>query len=101
MEFFNKAYLRDPNDALDPRFSPILVNDLSNLPPALIITSEYDPLRDSAETYVVRLTEADVSTVVVRFNGVIHSFYNLSIQHTRVAIGLIGSVLKQAFYSKH
>ncbi|WP_291764474.1 alpha/beta hydrolase fold domain-containing protein, partial [Caldivirga sp. UBA161] len=48
MDFFNKAYLRNLTDALDPRFSPILINDFSNLPPALIVTSEYDPLRDSA-----------------------------------------------------
>ncbi|MGC8570646.1 alpha/beta hydrolase fold domain-containing protein [Caldivirga sp.] len=66
-----------------------------------MITSEYDPLRDSAETYAIRLAEVGVSTVVVRFNGMIHGFYNLPIQHARVAIGLIGSALKQAFYSKY
>ncbi|ABW01815.1 alpha/beta hydrolase [Caldivirga maquilingensis] len=101
MDFFNKAYLSNLTDALDPRFSPILVNDLSNLPPALIITSEYDPLRDSAETYATRLSEAGVPTVVVRFNGVVHGFYNMPIPHAKVVVGLIGSTLRQAFYGKY
>ncbi|WP_243674949.1 alpha/beta hydrolase [Vulcanisaeta distributa] len=75
MAFFNRAYLRSPPaDAFDPRFSPILVDNLSNLPPALVITSEYDPLRDSAETYAAKLAEAGVPTVTVRFNGVTHGF---------------------------
>ncbi|WP_054858058.1 alpha/beta hydrolase [Vulcanisaeta sp. JCM 16159] len=101
MAFFNKAYLRSPADAFDPRFSPILVDNLSNLPPALVITSEYDPLRDSAETYAAKLAEAGVPTVTVRFNGVTHGFYGFPIPHARTVIGLIGSTLRQAFYNKY
>lgn len=88
-------------DAFDPRFSPILVDNLSNLPPALVITSEYDPLRDSAETYAVKLAEAGVPTVTVRFNGVTHGFYGFPIPHARTVIGLVGSTLRQAFYNKY
>ncbi|GAB6944463.1 alpha/beta hydrolase [Vulcanisaeta sp. JCM 14467] len=101
MAFFNKAYLRSPADAFDPRFSPILVDNLSNLPPALVITSEYDPLRDSAETYATKLAEAGVPTVVVRFNGVTHGFYGFPIPHAKTVIGLIGSALRQVFYNKY
>ena len=101
MEFFNKAYLSKPSDAFDWRYSPILRNDLENLPPALIITSEYDPLRDSAETYAVKLTESGVPAVVVRFNGVTHGFYGFPIPHAKVAIGLVGSTLRQALYERY
>ena len=101
MTFFSKAYLSKPADAFDWRFSPILRDDLQNLPPALVITSEYDPLRDSAETYAVKLAEAGVPTVVVRFNGVTHGFYGFPIPHARVAIGLIGTVLRQEFYGEY
>ncbi|WP_048057058.1 alpha/beta hydrolase [Vulcanisaeta moutnovskia] len=101
MAFFNKAYLRSPADAFDPRFSPILIDNLSNLPPALIITSEYDPLRDSAETYAAKLAESGVPTIVVRFNGVTHGFYGFPIPHAKAAVGLIGTTLRQAFYGKY
>ncbi len=103
MAFFNKAYLRSPADVFDPMFSPIFVNNLSNLPPALIITSEYDPLRDSAETYAAKLAEAGgVSTVIVRFNGgVIHGFYGLPIPHAKIVIGLVGMALRQVFYNRY
>ncbi|MFB6490818.1 MAG: alpha/beta hydrolase [Thermoproteus sp. AZ2] len=98
--FFNRAYLRSPADAFDWRFSPILRDDLGGLPPALVITSEYDPLRDSAETYAAKLAEAGVPTISVRFNGMTHGFYSFPIPHAKAAIGLIGSVLRQAFYGE-
>lgn len=101
MTYFSRAYLRSPTDAFDWRFSPILRNDLENLPPALIITSEYDPLRDSAETYAAKLAEAGVPTVAVRFNGVTHGFYGFPIPHAKAAVGLVGMTLRQVFYNKY
>ncbi|WP_069806688.1 alpha/beta hydrolase [Vulcanisaeta thermophila] len=98
MDFFGRAYLRSPADAFDWRFSPIMVNDLRNLPPALIITSEYDPLRDHAETYAARLKAAGVPTVSVRFNFVTHGFYGFPINEAQAAIVLIGGVLRLVFY---
>jgi acetyl esterase len=97
MVYFSSHYLRGVQDLLDPRFSPILVQDLSNLPPALVITSEYDPLRDSAETYAARLAEAGVPVTCVRFNGVTHGFYGFPIHQASVAVNLVGSVLRAAF----
>jgi len=97
MLYFTNNYLRSIQDILDPRFSPILVRDLSNLPPALIITSEYDPLRDSAETYAARLAEAGVQVTSIRFNGVTHGFYGFPIPQANIAINLIGATLKTIF----
>jgi acetyl esterase len=66
------VYFARPEDALNPYASPMLADDLSDLPPAYILTAELDPLRDSGEAYGRRLAEAGVSTVVSRQAGHIH-----------------------------
>ncbi|TRM80583.1 hypothetical protein DJ522_08420, partial [Sulfolobus sp. F3] len=48
----------DEKDLLNPLFSPLLAEDLSGLPYTIIITAEYDPLRDQAEAYAYRLMES-------------------------------------------
>jgi acetyl esterase len=69
-------YLSAREEQLDPRVSPLLAEDLRNLPPALILTAEFDPLRDEAERYAVRLEEAGVEARGVRYQGAIHGFFN-------------------------
>lgn len=66
-------YLSDPAHAHEPYASPLLAADLTGLPPARILTCEFDPLRDEGEAYGRRLAEAGVPTVVSRYNGHIHS----------------------------
>ncbi|MEM3209607.1 MAG: alpha/beta hydrolase fold domain-containing protein, partial [Saccharolobus sp.] len=67
--------------------------------PALIITAEYDPLRDQGEAYANRLLQAGVPVTSVRFNNVIHGFFSFFIVQSMDAIGLVGQVLRRTFYN--
>lgn len=85
-------YIREQSDVLNPLVSPLLA-DLSNLPPAIIVTAEYDPLRDQGEAYAARLMEAGVETISLRVNGEIHAFVGNANVARRITI-MVGSVLK-------
>ncbi|MDY7041352.1 MAG: alpha/beta hydrolase, partial [Chloroflexota bacterium] len=71
-----EQYINHEEEYLDPRVSPLLAGDLRCLPPALIITAEFDPLRDEGEAYAERLAQVDVPTHCIRYNGVAHGFFN-------------------------
>ncbi|WP_405139697.1 alpha/beta hydrolase [Sphaerisporangium sp. NBC_01403] len=71
---FNAFYLDSGADPADPLVSPIKRADLTGLPPALIVTAEYDPLRDEGELYGRRLKEAGVDVTVSRYVGAGHGF---------------------------
>lgn len=71
---FNAFYLDSGADPADPRVSPIKRQDLSGLPPALVVTAEHDPLRDEGELYAARLREAGVDATVSRYAGAGHGF---------------------------
>ncbi|MEM1598329.1 MAG: alpha/beta hydrolase [Pyrobaculum sp.] len=95
MAWFGRQYLAKFEDALSPYASPILA-DLSNLPPALIITAEYDPLRDEGELYAHYLKVKGVRAVAVRYNGVIHGFVNFYpvLEEGREALSQIAMSIK-------
>jgi acetyl esterase len=67
-----RLYLADPAQATDPYASPYFAGDLSRLPPALVVTAEFDPVRDEGEAYARRLEAAGVAVELVRMNGHIH-----------------------------
>ncbi|MFG1815571.1 alpha/beta hydrolase [Kribbella sp. NPDC049174] len=71
-------YLTDSADGLDPLASPLLAESHANLPPALVITAEYDPLRDEGEYYAEKLHAADVPTTLSRYDGMVHGFFAMS-----------------------
>ncbi len=74
MSWFWDLYLSEPSDASNPYAAPMQARDLSGLPPALVITAEYDPLRDEGEEYGRRLQAAGVPATVSRYDGMIHGF---------------------------
>ncbi|MEV6924368.1 alpha/beta hydrolase [Dactylosporangium sp. NPDC051485] len=76
--WYRSHYLSDPDDVYNPLVSPILAETLAGLPPALVITAEYDPLRDQGERYAARLAHDGVPVVVTRYEGMIHGFFAMS-----------------------
>ena len=76
--WFAQQYLPVGEDSKNAYISPLLAEDLTNLPPGLIITAEYDPLRDEGEAYGDRLQKAGVPMKVSRYPGTIHGFINLA-----------------------
>lgn len=70
-------YLADPGDDADPRASPLRQPDLSGLPPALVFTAGFDPLRDEGKQYADRLSQAGVKVFYREFDSLIHGFIGM------------------------
>lgn len=77
MEWFVDHYKAKEADKLDPRMSPLLEADLSNLPPTYLSTAEFDPLKGEGQAYAQRLSEAGNKVVFKEYKGMIHGFLNL------------------------
>ena len=102
MKWYWELYLSTDDDASNPYAAPAVAKDLSGLPPALVITAEFDPLRDEGEEYARRLQAAGVPTTCSRYDGMIHGFYGMSgvIDKGKQAISETAGALKQSFAAK-
>lgn len=104
MKWFWDMYLPDVEKRKLKEASPLMatVEELKNLPPALVITGENDVLRDEGEEYARKLDEAGCPVIAVRFNGVIHDFMVLNaLNHTpqtRAAMSLAKAKLRWFLY---
>jgi acetyl esterase len=77
MRWFCHEYLNDESDGADWRFSPVRAPDLTRLPPAFVLTAEFDPLRDQGERYARELEAAGTAVELRRYDGVFHGFFGM------------------------
>jgi acetyl esterase len=91
-------YVPDPAQRSAAYASPLLAPDLSGLPPALVLTCQYDPLRDEGEALAARLTEAGSPTRLVRAKGHVHSStYSSKLRSARRYQELTADALRSAY----
>jgi acetyl esterase len=95
---FNNAYVPDPTTRTDPLASPLLARDLAGLAPALVITAEYDMLRDEADRYAARLADAGVPVSHHVMPGVDHAYTHAEpTGPLREALTLMADALSKAW----
>jgi acetyl esterase len=102
MRWFWAQYLQDETRADDPGCSPLRAPELSGLAPALVLSAEYDPLRDEGEAYARRLDEAHVPVTLRRYEGLIHGFIRMPamIQRANAAIDDIAAAVRSALQGR-
>ncbi len=78
MDWFLGNYVNDESDFSNPKMSPMLTEDLSGLPDALVITAGFDPLQDEGKAYAEKLVAAGVATEYTHYESMIHGFVSMS-----------------------
>lgn len=98
--WFRAQYLPRAIDLADPRASPLLARDLSRLPPAVVITAEYDPLRDVGKAFFDRLAAAGTSAEYRCVAGMVHNFLGHSAMSAAAKRALedVGDLLRERLH---
>ncbi|HEY2998718.1 MAG TPA: alpha/beta hydrolase [Acidimicrobiales bacterium] len=100
MAWFWDHYMGDRDRATEPAASVLHAPDeaLAGLPPALVVTAEFDPLRDEGEAYASRLAAAGVDVTTSRYDGMIHGFFSMGdfVPEGKAAIDETSEMLRAA-----
>ena len=97
---YAEMYAKSPEDYNNPLFAPLLAENHENLPPALILTAEYDPLRDEGEAYGEKLRSAGNYAEIHRIEDALHGFITLPLNFKIVqqSYNYINEFLDKAAY---
>jgi acetyl esterase len=95
-------YLPNGVQPTDPLVSPLLAESVADLPPTVIHTAEFDPLRDEGREYFERLSRANIEVAYTCHPGMIHLFYGLGgvIPYARTAFKQIGDEIRAALAAR-
>lgn len=98
MEDYLNLYQRDDSDRQNKYFAPMLEKELDHLPDTLILTAEYDPLRDEGEHFSRRMKEAGNKVELHRIKGALHGYFALGFKHlfVRESFEFINRFLEEA-----
>jgi len=96
--WFWDHYLPSPEAGRSPWASPLLAGDFAGLPPALIVTAEFDPLRDEGESYAAALRAANVPVQLIQLEGMIHACFQMAgvIDRSKRLLGTAAVALGEA-----
>src|SRR5205823_1648550 len=99
MLWFWRNYSGDVRDERNPYALPLEAKDFSGLPPAIILTAEFDPLRDDGDRFAAKLRQAGIRVFLKRYDGAFHGFWNMGgVLHSgRQALRDAAARLRSAF----
>jgi acetyl esterase len=99
MRFYWEQYVPNEADRTQAYVAPMRAASLAGLPPALVITAEYDPLRDEGEAYATALAQAGVPVTQSRYPGMIHAFFRFThaMESARAAVAEVVAALQKAW----
>jgi acetyl esterase len=103
VQFHSECYLNSWEDASNPQASPLLAGNFANLPPTLLVTTEYDFLHEQGKCYAERLQAAGADVTYKHYHDMMHGFISMAafLDKGKQALTEIGTTLYHAFYADH